>query len=209
MFIERFHFRHGGRALALTVSGLALALFAPCAMAQQVKTEASPDLPAVEVPQEVPQAAAAQKPKAKKPKVQAAAKPKKASPAAAPEPETVAAPAPEPESADPAVALGSYNPALATGDLVLPPGTTLTTAGPVDGYRALTAMSSTKTATPIEQIPRSIQVVPKKVLEDQNSLTVEEAVRNVSGCRPRTACRHLPTSRPVFAALLPSNGWME
>ncbi|MDU1693692.1 MAG: TonB-dependent siderophore receptor, partial [Bradyrhizobium sp.] len=36
-------------------------------------------------------------------------------------------------------ALGTYNPALDLPGLKLPPGTTLTTAGPVDGYRALSA----------------------------------------------------------------------
>jgi iron complex outermembrane receptor protein len=55
-----------------------------------------------------------------------------------------------------------------------------TTAGPVDGYRALTAASATKTDTPIEQIPQSIQVVPRSVIEDQGNLTVTEATHNVS-----------------------------
>lgn len=179
MFFERSLLRHGGSALAVTVSVFALAVVAPMAMAQDAKPNASsPDLPAVEVPQEAPQAAAPQAPKAKKPKTQAAAKPKKTPAASVPEPEPVAAPAREP--ADPAVALGTYNPALATGDLQLPPGTTLTTAGPVDGYRALTAMSSTKTATPIEQIPASIQVIPRSVIDSQRSLTVTEASRNAS-----------------------------
>lgn len=86
----------------------------------------------------------------------------------------------EPLQADPATALGTYNPALDLPDLDLPPGTTLTPAGPIYGYKALSAMSSTKTATPIEQIPQSIQVVPKKVIEDQNNLTVSETVQNVS-----------------------------
>ncbi|MEQ1713132.1 MAG: TonB-dependent siderophore receptor, partial [Hyphomicrobium sp.] len=84
------------------------------------------------------------------------------------------------EPTTPATALGTYNPALDLPGLTLPPGTTLTTAGPVDGYRALSAMSSTKTATPIEQIPQSIQVVPKSVIEDQGSISVDETVRNVS-----------------------------
>ncbi|HML27411.1 MAG TPA: TonB-dependent siderophore receptor [Hyphomicrobium sp.] len=81
---------------------------------------------------------------------------------------------------DPANALGTYNPALDLPNLELPPGTTITTAGPVDGYRALSAMSSTKTATPIEQIPQSIQVIPKSLIADQNNLTVTEAVENAS-----------------------------
>ena len=89
--------------------------------------------------------------------------------------EPVAAPA-----ADPATALGAYNPALDLRNLTLPPGTTLTTAGPVQGYRALSAMSATKSATPIEEIPQSIQVLPRSVLEDQRNQTVTEAIQNVS-----------------------------
>ena len=56
-----------------------------------------------------------------------------------------------------------------------------TTAGPVSGYRALTAVSATKTDTPIEQIPQSIQVIPRSVIDDQRPLTQSEALRNVSG----------------------------
>ncbi|MGD9784055.1 MAG: TonB-dependent siderophore receptor [Hyphomicrobiaceae bacterium] len=119
------------------------------------------------------------KPKAvtkKKPKPPQAAKPKPAQAIAPPASE------PQPAPASPATALGSYNPALVVPGLALPlpPGTTLTTAGPVDGYRALTAMSSTKTATPIEQIPQSIQVLPRALIADQTSLSVDETVRNVS-----------------------------
>ncbi|MGJ4947225.1 TonB-dependent siderophore receptor [Bradyrhizobium sp. HKCCYLS20291] len=77
-------------------------------------------------------------------------------------------------------ALGTYNPALDLPGLKLPPGTTLTTAGPVDGYRALSGFSATKTATPIEQIPQSIQVIPKSLITDQNNVTVSEAIQNVS-----------------------------
>ncbi|MBR1219339.1 TonB-dependent receptor [Bradyrhizobium sp. U87765 SZCCT0131] len=83
----------------------------------------------------------------------------------------------------PSSALGTYNPALDLPDLKLPPGATLTTAGPVDGYRALSAFSSTKTATPIEQIPQSIQVIPKSVITDQNSLSVTEAIQNASNAQ--------------------------
>jgi iron complex outermembrane receptor protein len=54
-----------------------------------------------------------------------------------------------------------------------------TTAGPVQGYRALTATSATKTNTPIEQIPQNIGVVPRTVIDSQVSTTVSEAVQNV------------------------------
>jgi iron complex outermembrane receptor protein len=56
-----------------------------------------------------------------------------------------------------------------------------TTAGPVSGYRALTAVTATKTDTPIERIPQSIQVIPRSVIDDQQPLTQSEALRNVSG----------------------------
>lgn len=74
----------------------------------------------------------------------------------------------------------TYNPALELEGLSLPPGTIITTAGPVLGYRALSATSATKTATPIEQIPQSIQVLPRELIKDQANLSVTEAARNVS-----------------------------
>ena len=86
----------------------------------------------------------------------------------------------EPPPAVPANALGTYNPALDLPGLKFPQGTIVTTAGPVDGYRALSAFSSTKTATPIEQIPQSIQVIPRSVIVDQNSISVTEAIQNAS-----------------------------
>lgn len=59
-----------------------------------------------------------------------------------------------------------------------------TTAGPVQGYRALTASSATKTSTPIEQIPQNISVVPRSVIDSQVSTSVSEAVQNVSNVQP-------------------------
>ncbi len=161
-------------ARPLILSTASLALFYSSAAAQNAVNPASgsPDLPPVEVPQ-----AQSTQPKPRAAKTKSTATPKPAQ-EAAPEPQPIVAA--EQDSADPATALGTYNPALATGDLQMPPGTTITTAGPVDGYRALTAMSSTKTATPIEQIPQSIQVVPKSVLDDQRPISIDEALRNVS-----------------------------
>jgi iron complex outermembrane recepter protein len=90
---------------------------------------------------------------------------------------------PPPATTRAANSLGTYNPALDLPDLKLPPGTTLTTAGPVNGYQALSAFSSTKTATPIEQIPQSIQVIPRSVMVDQNNLSVTEAIQNASNAQ--------------------------
>ncbi|MEP3244970.1 MAG: TonB-dependent siderophore receptor [Sneathiella sp.] len=56
-----------------------------------------------------------------------------------------------------------------------------TPAGPVDGYVAPTADGATRTRTPIQEIPQSISVIPRTVLNDQQSLGVSESLRNVSG----------------------------
>ncbi len=60
------------------------------------------------------------------------------------------------------------------------PPVTQTTAGPVSGYRALTSVSATKTGTPIEQIPQSVAVLPRTVIDDQRPLSQSEAFRNIS-----------------------------
>lgn len=60
-------------------------------------------------------------------------------------------------------------------------GITATTAGPVEGYRALTAVTGTRTETPLNRIPQSIQVVPRSLIEDQQDQTLQDALENVSG----------------------------
>ncbi len=50
-----------------------------------------------------------------------------------------------------------------------------------DGYRAPTAITGTRTDTPLRDIPQSIQVVPEQVLDDQQAIRLQDAVRNVSG----------------------------
>lgn len=62
-----------------------------------------------------------------------------------------------------------------------PDGTVRTTAGDVKGYRALSATSATKTALPLRQIPQSIEVVPRSVIDDQGVTSIGEALKNVSG----------------------------
>lgn len=71
--------------------------------------------------------------------------------------------------------------ALADGALLLNgPPPQATSAGPVSGYRALTAVTATKTDTPIERIPQTIQVIPRSVIDDQAALSQSEALRNVA-----------------------------
>lgn len=149
-----------------------LALSAICAGAQ---TGGSQQLPPVSVTPPAPNA----------PAKKAAPSQAPGSPAAAPSPQT---------SSNPATALGSFNPALDLQGVQLPPGTTLTTAGAVDGYRALTSVSATRTATPIEQIPQSIQVVPRSVIDDQGAQNIQDATRNVSGVQATN-----PLLTPTFS----------
>lgn len=89
-----------------------------------------------------------------------------------------ASPAPAPPQ--PVTEFGFYEPALDIQRLELPPGTTMTTAGPVNGYQALSAISATKTATPIEVLPQSIQVLPRSLIREQGANTLSEAIENVS-----------------------------
>lgn len=55
-----------------------------------------------------------------------------------------------------------------------------TTAGPVSGYRALTAVTATRIDTPVERIPQTIQIIPRSVIDDQAALTQSEVLRNVA-----------------------------
>ena len=56
-----------------------------------------------------------------------------------------------------------------------------TSAGPVQGYRAITTVSATKTGTPIQETPQSVEVITGDLIQDQQNLTVSEALENVSG----------------------------
>ena len=59
-----------------------------------------------------------------------------------------------------------------------------TTAGPVRGYQALTSVSATKTDLRIQSTPQSVQVLPRKLLDDQGATTISEALTNVAGVLP-------------------------
>lgn len=52
-------------------------------------------------------------------------------------------------------------------------------------YKVPNASTATKTNTPIMEIPLSIQVVPKSVLNDQQAFRLEDALKNVSGVFPQ------------------------
>lgn len=53
------------------------------------------------------------------------------------------------------------------------------------GYSVPNATTATKTDTPLRDIPQSIQVVPRQVLEDQRVIRVGDALQNVSGVNNR------------------------
>ena len=50
-----------------------------------------------------------------------------------------------------------------------------------DGYRVEDATTATRTDTPVRDIPQSISVIPRQVLEDQGGTRLGDALRNVPG----------------------------
>jgi iron complex outermembrane receptor protein len=50
-----------------------------------------------------------------------------------------------------------------------------------EGYNPSRATTATRTDIPLRDIPQSIQVVPRQVIEDQQAQDIDEIVRNVSG----------------------------
>ncbi len=65
----------------------------------------------------------------------------------------------------------------------------MTVIGKVDenppSYTVTHSTSATRTDTPIKETPMSIQVVSRAVIDDQQTITVEESLRNVSSVVPR------------------------
>jgi iron complex outermembrane receptor protein len=53
-------------------------------------------------------------------------------------------------------------------------------------YTVTNSFSATKTDTPIFDTPASIQVVPRAVMNDQKTTTIQGAVENVSSVRPQS-----------------------
>lgn len=58
---------------------------------------------------------------------------------------------------------------------------TVTEERAAQGYRVERATTATKTDTPLRDIPGSIQVLPRQVIEDQGTVQVRDVLRNVSG----------------------------
>jgi iron complex outermembrane receptor protein len=74
----------------------------------------------------------------------------------------------------------------------LPPAQTsdepieLVVTGEREGYLVPNATTATRTDTPLRDIPQSIQVVPREVIEDQQITRISDATRNVSSVSPQT-----------------------
>ncbi|TAL24090.1 MAG: TonB-dependent siderophore receptor [Aquabacterium sp.] len=56
-----------------------------------------------------------------------------------------------------------------------------TATGPVDGYHARRSATGTRTDTALLDTPVSVQTVSRELMDDQRTLTVKDAVANVSG----------------------------
>ncbi|BAY10171.1 TonB-dependent siderophore receptor [Calothrix sp. NIES-2098] len=59
----------------------------------------------------------------------------------------------------------------------------LTATGEQDGYRAQESSTATKIDVPLRDIPASVQVVPKEVIQDRQVVRLNELADNVSGVR--------------------------
>ena len=57
----------------------------------------------------------------------------------------------------------------------------LVVTGEQDGYKVPNASTATRTDTPLRDIPQSVQVVPRQVIEDRGITNVAEALENISG----------------------------
>ncbi|MEM1425436.1 MAG: TonB-dependent receptor [Cyanobacteria bacterium P01_H01_bin.130] len=57
----------------------------------------------------------------------------------------------------------------------------LDVTGQTEGYAVPNASVGTRTDTPLRDVPQSIQVIPREILEDQGLIRLSDAIRNVSG----------------------------
>lgn len=57
----------------------------------------------------------------------------------------------------------------------------LVVTGEQDGYNVPDAATATKTDTPLRDIPQSIQVIPRQLLEDRQITRVQQIADNVAG----------------------------
>jgi len=82
-------------------------------------------------------------------------------------------------------AVASVKPIALTNQTFTLPAITVTDRGTPDlrddGYAAQTTHSATRTGTPLAELAQTVQVVTQEVMKDQQTQTVVDALRNVSG----------------------------
>ncbi len=77
-----------------------------------------------------------------------------------------------------AIAASLASSAWAQSTSILP---TVVVTDQKEGYKLPSSTIGNKTNTPNLEVPQSVQIVPREVIEDQGALTLTEAVRNVAG----------------------------
>ncbi len=70
----------------------------------------------------------------------------------------------------------------------------LTVTGEQDGYRVQESSTATKIDAPLRDIPASIQVIPKEVIEDRQVVRLSELANNVSGVQQQAGYGGLSSS---------------
>ncbi len=73
------------------------------------------------------------------------------------------------------------------------PDIELTVTGTQDGYRVPTATTGTKIETPLRDLPLSIQVIPRQVIEDRGVVRLDELADNVAGVQNEPGYGSLPS----------------
>nr|WP_277395239.1 TonB-dependent receptor plug domain-containing protein [Erwinia sp. JH02] len=71
-----------------------------------------------------------------------------------------------------------------TADITNSAPDTITVTGHPSSYAEENSVSATRTNTPISEIPQSVQVINRKVMDEQNSQNLSNVLVNVSGVRP-------------------------
>lgn len=66
-----------------------------------------------------------------------------------------------------------------------------------EGYNPSSARTATRTDTPLRNVPRSVQVIPRQIIEDQQANNINQALENVPGIVPASSPR-TPFVTPVI-----------
>jgi iron complex outermembrane recepter protein len=66
------------------------------------------------------------------------------------------------------------------------------------GYRVPNSSTATKTDTPLRDIPGSVQIIPRELLEDRQVTRIQQIVDNVSGLRPDPTSSNAAPSAASF-----------